>query len=93
MTTPKRKGKQTLLPPDILEQMERFRKAQIERGSGPKTVQAQVDHIGVFHRYLAWKRLALRDATPAELQEFFRFVSFLTEMLHGRRLVRSTFCF
>ena len=91
MTTPKRKGQQTLLPAETLQQMERFRRFQIEKGYGQKTAQAQADHAGVFHRYLAWKRLSPQEVTSPELQEFFRFISFLTEMLHGRRMMHSTF--
>ena len=90
MNSPRRRGEQTLLPPKTLGQIERFSQFQLEQDFVPRIVQEQVRQVGAFHRYLILKRLAPGEMTPRRLKEYLSFVSFLTEVLRGRRLSEST---
>jgi site-specific recombinase XerD len=90
VSSPKRNGEQTLLQKETLGQIERFSEFQLEQDFIPRLVQAQIRQGGTFHRYLILKRLTPDEMTPERLKEYLSFVSFLTEVLHGRRLSEST---
>ena len=90
VSSPRRKGKQTLLSEDARRLAERFRQHQLKQGYTERVVQEQIRQVETFQRYLALKRLTPDGMTPERLKEYMGFVSFLSEILHGRQLTQST---
>jgi len=90
VSSPRRKGKQTLLSEEARRLAERFRQHQLKQGYTERVVQEQIRQVETFQRYLALKRLTPDGMTPERLKEYMGFVSFLTEILHGRQLTQST---
>jgi site-specific recombinase XerD len=86
MSAPKRGSKQNLLNSEARLLVERFLKSQAERGLCRGYLQNQESHLGAFHRYLDWKKLPLQDVQPEQVREFLVCVSFLFQMLYGRRI-------